>query len=166
MSNLQLTELKSATKNATGLTLKSSLNMIRNSNDKTNFLSKLVITDREVSKLCKAFANNSSANEKLLKTQISKIKQSGGFLGKFLKPLMKICFLLMKNVLTHTCKKFSRTIRINNSSISNICSFWKENFQIWNDNVVNSNEKTEDTMKVVKSLDDSDILIKGVTKAI
>ena len=125
-----------------------------------------MITDREVSNLCKAFSNNSSANEKLLKTQISKIKQSGGFLGKFLKPLMKICFPLMKSVLTHICKKFSRTIRINSSSISNICSFWKENFQIWNDNVVNSNEKTEYAMKVVKSLDDSDILIKGVTKAI
>ena len=72
MPNLQLTELKSATKNATGLTLKSSLNVIGNCNDKTNVLSKLIITDREVSNLCKAFANNSSANEKLLKIQISK----------------------------------------------------------------------------------------------
>ena len=56
--------------------------MIRNSIDKTNFLSKLMITDREVSNLCKAFSNNSSANEKLLKTQISKIKV--GFLVNFL----------------------------------------------------------------------------------
>ena len=56
--------------------------MIRNSNDKTNFLSKLMITDGEVSNLCKAFSNNSSANEKLLKTQISKIKV--GFLVNFL----------------------------------------------------------------------------------
>ena len=41
------------------------------------------ITDRQDSKLCKVFANNSSANMKLLKTQLSKIAQLGGFLTYF-----------------------------------------------------------------------------------
>ena len=39
--------------------------------------------------LCKAFENNLSANIKLSKTQLSKIVQSGRFLGRLLGPLLK-----------------------------------------------------------------------------
>ena len=52
-----------------------------------------------VSKLRKALANNSSANINFPKTQLSKIIQSEGFLGRFLGPLLKIGLLLMGNVL-------------------------------------------------------------------
>ena len=52
-----------------------------------------------VSKLRKAFANNSSANINFPKTQLSKIIQSEGFLGRFLGPLLKTGLLLMGNVL-------------------------------------------------------------------
>ena len=38
---------------------------------------------------CKAFSNASSANIKLSKTQVHKIGQSGGFLGRLLGPLIK-----------------------------------------------------------------------------
>ena len=38
--------------------------MIGDSNDKTNFPHKLLLTDTQVSKFCKAFANNSSASIK------------------------------------------------------------------------------------------------------
>ena len=54
--------------------------MIGDSHDGTNFPHKFLLTDREVLKLRKASENNSSANIKLLKTQLSKIIQSGGFL--------------------------------------------------------------------------------------
>ena len=64
--------------------------MIGNSNDETNFPHKLLLTDRQVSKLRKAFMNNSLAKIKLQKTQLSKIVQSGGFLGRRLGPLLKI----------------------------------------------------------------------------
>ena len=60
----------------------------------------MILTDRPVSRLCKAFANNSAANIKLSKTSLSKIVQSGGFLGKLLGPLLKTGKPLMKNVVT------------------------------------------------------------------
>ena len=78
--------------------------MIGNSNDVTNFSHKLILTGRQVSKLCKTFANNLSANIKLPKTQLSKKVQSGGFLGRLLAPLLKTGFLLIKNVLAFFTK--------------------------------------------------------------
>ena len=67
--------------------------MIGDSNDETNFPHKLSLTERQVSKLPKAFTNNSSANIKLAKTQLSKIVQSVCFLGTLLGPLMKVGLL-------------------------------------------------------------------------
>ena len=57
-----------------------------------------MLTDAQVLRLCKAFAEYSSARIKLPKTKLSKIKQSGGFLG-FLGPSLKAGLTLMKNVL-------------------------------------------------------------------
>ena len=54
--------------------------MIGNSNDETNFSQKLLLTDMQVSKICKAFANGLPANIKFSKTQLSKMLQSGGIL--------------------------------------------------------------------------------------
>ena len=65
LSNSQLNELKSETKNGTEVTLKLSSNLVGDSNDENNFLHKLVLTNTQVSKLHKAFANGSSANIKL-----------------------------------------------------------------------------------------------------
>ena len=53
------------------------------SNNETNFPHVLLLTGRQVSSLRKVFANNSSTDIKLSKTQLSKIIQSGGFLGRF-----------------------------------------------------------------------------------
>ena len=58
--------------------------MIGNSNDETNFRHKLLLTNRQVANLHKAFANNSSVNITSSKTQTSKIIQSVGFLGRLL----------------------------------------------------------------------------------
>ena len=51
--------------------------------DETNFPHNLLLTDRQVPSLRKAFANKSSNNIKLSKTPRSEIIQSGGFLGRF-----------------------------------------------------------------------------------
>ena len=59
----------------------------------TNVPYKKLLTDRQVSALRKTFANNSSADKKLLKTQISKITKSGGFLGRLLGILIKSLYL-------------------------------------------------------------------------
>ena len=78
MSNSQLNKLKSAIKKGIEVTLNLSSTVIGNSNDETNFPHKLWLTNAQVSKICKAFANASSANIKFSKTQLYKI-ESGGF---------------------------------------------------------------------------------------
>ena len=64
----------------------------------------LLLTDRQVSHIRKAFGNNSAADIKLSKTQLSKMIQSGGFLGKLLGPLLKTGLPLIKNVITPLAK--------------------------------------------------------------
>ena len=56
------------------------------------------LTDK-VSNLRKAFANYLSADVKFSKTRLSKMIQSGGFLGRLLGPLLKTGLPLIKNVL-------------------------------------------------------------------
>ena len=99
LSNSQLNKLKSAIKNETYFVLKLSSNMIGNSEDETNFPHKLLLTNIQVTNLRKAFANYLSADIKLSKTQLSKMIQSGGFLGKLLGPLLRTGLPLMKNVI-------------------------------------------------------------------
>ena len=99
MSNSQLNELKSGIASCTEVTLKLSSNVVGDSDDENNFPRKLLLTNTQVSKFHKAFANNSSASIKLPKTQLHKISQSGGFLGRLLEPLLNTGLPLMKNVL-------------------------------------------------------------------
>ena len=74
-------------------------NMIGNSNDDTNFPHKLLLTNRQVANVRKAFANNSSTDIKLSKTQLSKMIQSGGFLVRLLGSLLQAGLSLMKNII-------------------------------------------------------------------
>ena len=70
--------------------------MILSSDDENNFSWKLLLTNTQVLRLCKAFPNNSSANIRLSKTQLHKIGQSGGFLDRLLGPLLKTGLPLIK----------------------------------------------------------------------
>ena len=70
------------TKNGTEVTLKISSNVVGDSNYGNNFPQKLLLTNTQVTKLRKGLANGSSANIELLKTQLHKIGQSRGFLGR------------------------------------------------------------------------------------
>ena len=79
LSSSQLNKFKSAIKNETEVVLRLSSNMI--GDNEANFPHQLLLTNTQVLNLRKAFANNSSANIKLSKTQLSKMIQSGGFLG-------------------------------------------------------------------------------------
>ena len=97
LSDSQLNKLKSGIKNNAEVTLKLSSNVLGDSNYENNFLRKLLLTNTKVSKLHKAHANNSSANIKLSKIKLHKIGQSGGFLGKTLRPLLKTGFPLIRN---------------------------------------------------------------------
>ena len=103
LSNSLLNKLKLSIKNETDVVLRISSNMASNSNDNTNFPHELLLTNRQVANICKALANHSSIDIKLSKTQLSKMIQSGGFLGNLLGklavPLMKVAIPLAKNVL-------------------------------------------------------------------
>ena len=104
LSNSQLNKLKSTIKNETDVVSRLSSNMTGNSDNETNSLYKLLLTNRQVANLHKAFANNSSVNIKLSKTQLSKTLQSGGFLDRLLSALFKTGLPLMKNVIKPLAK--------------------------------------------------------------
>ena len=73
--------------------------MIGNCDDKINFRHKLLLSNRQVPNTRKDFANYLSTDVKLSKTQLSKMIQSGGFLGKLLGPLLKTGLPLVKYVI-------------------------------------------------------------------
>ena len=72
--------------------------MIGNSNDKTNISHKLLLTNRQVATLRRAFANYLLVDIKLSKIQLSKIVQSGRVLGRPHGPLLKAGLPLMTTV--------------------------------------------------------------------
>ena len=78
--------------------------MIGHSDDETNFPDKLLLTNRKVGNLRRAFAKNTSTNTKLSKTQLSKMMQSGGFLGRLLGPILRTGLPLMKSVIKPLAK--------------------------------------------------------------
>ena len=65
LSHSQLNKLKSGMRDSKEVTLVFLLNVI--GNDKTNYPQKLLLTNTHVSKICKSFANGSSANIQFLK---------------------------------------------------------------------------------------------------
>ena len=78
LSDTQLKKLKTAVKNKTGITLRMSLKMC-NENDLPH---EFLLTTRQKTKLKNAFNNNMSTDLRLSRAQISKIIESGGFLGR------------------------------------------------------------------------------------
>ena len=97
LSNSQVNKLKSAIKNETEVVLRLLSNMI--GDNKTNIPHKLLLTNRQVANLRKDFANHSLTDIKLSKTQLSKMIQSGGFLGRLLGSLRKTGLPLISNVI-------------------------------------------------------------------
>ena len=98
LSDTQLKKLKDAVRNNTGTTLRINLNMLHGN----NLPHELLLTTRQKTKLRNAL-NNMSTDIKLSKAQITKIIQSGQFLGSLLSklagPLMKVAVPLAKNIL-------------------------------------------------------------------
>ena len=123
LSNSQLSKLKSSIKNENDVVLRISSNMVGNSNDNTNFPHELLLTNRQVETTRKAFANHLSTDIKLLKTQLSKMIQSGGFLGRLLGPLLKIGLLLIKSVI----KPLTKSVLIS----LGLTAAASENLRIW-----------------------------------
>ena len=159
LSNSQLSKLKSSIKNETDVVLRISSNMVGNSNYNTNFPHELLLTNRQVADIRKAFANHSSIDIKLSKTQLSKMIQSGGFLGNLLGklagPLMTVAMPLAKNVLA--------PLGISAAMSAIDRSIKKKMFGSGTTTLIISND---DILKIVKSLEDSNVLLKGVSETI
>ena len=104
LSHSQLNKLNSQITNESEVALRLSSDMI--GKNETNFPLELLLTDRRISILRKSFANNSSIDIKLSKSQLSKMIQSGGFLSRLLGPLLKTVLPLIKNVIKPLAKSF------------------------------------------------------------
>ena len=163
LSNSQLNKLKLGIKNNTEVTLKISSNVVGDSNDEHNFSWKL-LTNTQVSKLHKAFANNSSANIKLSKTQLHKIGQSGGFLGRPLGPLLKTGLPLIGNVLKPLAKSVLILLGLTAASSETDAAIHMKMFGSSTTPLTISNEEMNDSMKIIKSLKESGLLIKNVSE--
>ena len=112
LSNSQLNKLKYQITNSAEVALKLSLNIADDSKDENKFQRNLILTNTQVSKLPKNFANNSSANIKFLKTQLYKIEQSGGFLGRLWEQLLENELLLRKSVFQPLAKSVLMSLRL------------------------------------------------------
>ena len=156
LSNSQLIKLKSAIKNETEVVLRLSSNMIRNSDDETNFPHKLFLTNRQVANLRKAFANYLSTDIKLSKTQLSKMIQLGGFLGKLLGPLLKTGLPLMKSVIQPLAESALISLGLTAAASAADAGIHKEILGSGhNKTLMISNDEMKDILKIVKSLEDN-----------
>ena len=99
MSNSQLNKLKSGTKYGTEITLKLSSSIVGDSNDKNYFPQKFLLPNTQFPKVRKAFETNSSSNIEFSKSQLHKIGQSVGLLGRILGTLPRTGLPLIGNVL-------------------------------------------------------------------
>ena len=163
LSNSQLNKLKSSIKNETDAVLRISSNMVGNSNDNTNFPHELLLTNRQVANICKAFANHSSSDIKL-----SKMIQYGGFLGKFLGPLLKTGLPLMKSVIKPLAKSILIPLGLTAAASAADAGIHKNILGSGHNNttLIISNDDMGDILKIVKSLEDSGVLLKGVSETI
>ena len=162
LSNSQLNKLKSSIKNETDVVLRISSNLVSNSNDNTNFPHALLLTNRQVANIRKAFAKNASTDIELSKTQLSKMIQSRGFLGNLLSKLagalMKVAMPLAKNVLAPLVLTAAM------SAIDG--SIKKKMLGSGTTTLINSNDEMDDILKIVKSFANSGVLLKGVSETI
>ena len=144
--------------------LRLSSNMIGNPNDETNFPHKL-LTNRQVANLRKAFANKSSTDIKLSKTQLSKMIQSGGFLDRLLGPLLKTGLSLIKNVIKPLAKSVLIPLALGLTAAAD-AGIHKKILGSGTATLITSNEEMEEIMKIVKCLDDSGLSLKRVSETI
>ena len=128
--------------------------------NETNCPHKLLLTNRQVANLRKAFANYLSTDIKLSKTQLSKMIQSGGFLGRLLGPLLKTGLPLIKNVIKPLAKSVLIPLGLTATASAADAGIHKKILGSGNNKtLIISNNEIEDIIKIVKSLEDSGLLL-------
>ena len=157
LTNVQICKLKKAVKSNEGASLRLG---IKNFN-KDELPHELLLTTRQNTKLCNTINNNLATDIKLSKAQIKKLIQSGGFLGKLLSklvgPLMKEAMSLAQNVLT----PLGLT-----AAMSAIDGSMQKKLHGSGVKLIIEQEDMNDIIKIIEALENSGILLKGVTRTI
>ena len=139
--------------------------MIDNSDDETNFPNKLLLSNKQVTTLRKAFSNHTSTDIKLLKAKLSKMIQLGGFLGRPLGPLVRAGLPLMKSVVQPLSKSVLIPLGLTAAAADADAGIHKKILGCGhNATLIITNDEMEDMFKIVKSLEDSGLLLKGVSE--
>ena len=134
--------------------------MVGNSNDETNFPHKLLLTIRQILSLRKAFANHTSVDIKLTKAELTKT-QKGGFL-KFLIPLLKSGLSLLKSAV-----KPLGMLGLTAAGSATDAAINKKNLRSGgHTTLIISNDDMQDLLKIAKSLEDSVLLLDGITDTV
>ena len=105
-------------------------------------------------------------HRKLLKTQLHKIGQSGGFLGRLLGPLLKTGLPLIGNLLKPLGKSVLIPLGLTAVASATDAPIQKKIYGSGTTTSIISNEEMKDITKIVKPLEDSGLLIKGVSETI
>ena len=135
--------------------------------NEADFPHKLLLTNRQVSNLRQTFANNSSTDIKLSKTHLSKMIQSGGFLGRLLGPLLKTGLPLIKNVIKPLAKSVLIPLGLTAAASAADAGIHKKILGSGNNiTLIISYEEINDIIKIAKSLEHSGLLLKGVTETV
>ena len=133
----------------------------------TNFPHKLLFSNRQVSNLCKAFVNHSSADIKLSKTRLSKMIQSRGFLSKLLGSLLKAGLPLISNVIKSLAKSVLIPWGLTAAVSASDAGIHQKILGPRNmTTLIISNDEIHAIIKIVKSLEDSGLLVKEITETV
>ena len=162
LSDSQLKKLKDAVSNNTGTTLRISFKMFNGN----NLPHELLLTTRQKTKIRNAFNNNTSTDIKFSKAQINKIIQSGGFLGRLLGPLLKTELPLIKNIIKPLAKSVLIPLGLTAAASAADTEIHQKILGSGNTTLIISNEEMNDIIKIVQALEDSNILLKGVTETV
>ena len=94
--------------------------------------------------------------------------QSGGFLGKLLGPLLKAGLPLMKSVIKPLAKSVLIPLGLIAAASAADAGIHKKILGSSHNNttLIISNDEMDDILKIVKSLEDSGVLLKGVNETI
>ena len=135
--------------------------------NKTKIPRKLLLTNIQISNFCKAFANHSSPDIKLSKTQLPRMIHSGRLLGRLLGPLPKAGLPLISNVIKPLAKSVLIPLGLSAAASAADAVIHKKILGLENTTLlIISNGEIEDIIKIVKSLGDSGLLSKGVTETV
>ena len=137
--------------------MKISSNVVSDSNDENNFPHKFLLTNTKF----QSFVKLSQMIQQVIQNW-----QSGGFLGKFLGPFLQPGLFLIENVLKPLDESVLIPLELIAAASVTNAAIHKKMFGSGTTTLIISNEEMNDIMKIVKYLEESGLLIKGIAQTI